>query len=339
MRSKKVITLLISLTLLVSIAIPGTLAFSDDQEAVNSRVTFTSGDRENPAPAPEEQKNRNDSTAPVNPETSTETENTCTCGSTDGTHTEGCPMYVAPEASGEPENTCTCGTTDGTHMEGCPLYAGQIESSEEVEIKYQVVGPENCGTLDSQSEHLPLPIIDDSVTAIGATPIAAEGFRFAGWYKDEACTQTVDASWVSDNKLIPGKTKNYGSAEVPVMGYEAATYYARFESETASLTISRQSSSEETNENQNFIFDVTGPNGYCKRIVINGSSSVTIKGLMAGEYTIKEVIGWSWRYRMDSSPKKITLQPAMSGKVDFSSTQNEQGWLSGDAYKKITFGD
>ena len=339
MRSKKVITLLISLTLLVSIAIPGTLAFSDDQEAGSSRVMFTSGDRETPASVSEEQKDRNDSTVPVNTENSTETENTCTCGSTDGSHTEGCPLYVAPEGSVEPEKTCTCGTTDGIHTEGCPLYAGQTESSEEVEIKYQVVGPENCGTLDSQSERLPLSIIGDSVTAIGASPIAAEGFRFAGWYKDEACTRPVDASWVSDNKLIPGKTKNYGSAEVPVMGYEAATYYARFESETASLTISRQSSSEETNENQNFIFDVTDPNGYCKRIVLSGSSSVTIKGLMAGEYTIKEVTGWSWRYRMDSSPKKITLQPAMSGKVDFSSTQNEQGWLSGDAYKKITFGD
>lgn len=337
MRSKKVITLLISLTLLVSIAIPGTLAFSDDQEAVSSRVTLTSENRETPAPAPKEQDDRNDSTAPMKSETSTETENTCTCGSTDGMHTEGCPLYAAPEGSVESEKTCTCGTTDGIHSEGCPLYAGQTESSEEVEIMYQVVGPESCGTLDSESERL--PIIGDSVAAIGATPSAAEGFKFVGWYRDEACTLPVDASWVSDNKLIPGKTKNYGTAEVPVMGYEAATYYARFENETASLTISRQSLSEETNENQNFIFDVTGPNGYRKRVVLSGSSSVTIKGLMAGEYTIKEVTDWSRCYRMDSNSKKITLQPAMSGTVDFSCTQNEQGWLSGYAYKKITFGD
>ena len=227
-----------------------------------------------------------------------------------------------------------------------------------MEIRYQVVGPENCGTLDIESERLPLPDIGtgsgsageslaaadlnpsgNSAAALGAAPTAAEGFRFVGWYKDEACTQPVDASWVSDNRLIPGKTKNYGTAEAPVMGYEAATYYARFENETASLTITMQSRSEETDENQSFLFDVTGPDGYSKRVVINGSSSVTIKGLIAGEYSIKEVTGCSCRYRPAGSPKKITLQPAQSGTVNFSSTPKEQVWLSGDAYKKITFGN
>ena len=229
-----------------------------------------------------------------------------------------------------------------------------------MEIWYQVVGPENCGTLDRESERLPLPGIGtgsgsagespsaasadlypggNSAAALGAEPTAAEGFRFVGWYKDEACTQPVDASWVSDNRLIPGKTKNYGTAEAPVMGYEAATYYARFENETASLTITMQSRSEETDENQSFLFDVTGPDGYSKRVVINGSSSVTIKGLIAGEYSIKEVTGCSCRYHPAGSPKKITLQPAQCGTVGFSSTPKEQVWLSGDAYKKITFGN
>ena len=322
------------------------------------------------------------------PEAPAEPEKTCTCGSTDGTHQEGCPLYTAPEAPAEPEKTCTCGSTDGTHQEdcplyvapaepdectcdpkpaegeahqkGCPLYVEQTQTLEEVEIWYQVVGPDNCGTLDIESERLPLPDIGtgsgsagespsaasadlypggNSAAALGAEPTAAEGFRFVGWYKDEACTQPVDASWVSDNKLIPGKTKNYGTAEAPVMGYEAATYYARFENETASLTITMKSWSEETDENQSFLFDVTGPDGYCKRVVINGSSSVTIKGLIAGEYSIKEVTGWSWRYRPVGSPKKITLQPAQSETVSFSSNQNEQEWLSGDAYKKSTFGN
>ena len=46
-----------------------------------------------------------------------ENEPTCTCGSVDGTHIEGCALYVAPQAP-----TCTCGSVDGTHIEGCPLY-------------------------------------------------------------------------------------------------------------------------------------------------------------------------------------------------------------------------
>lgn len=383
MRRKKVIALLISLTLLVGIAIPGTLAVSIDQETASGSVTLTSGEQENNASA--EETKPAESLKPS--ETETETNKTCTCGAAEGeAHKEGCPLYTAPEAPAEPGKTCTCGSTDGTHQEGCPLYVApaeqdectcdpkpgegeahqkgcplyveQTQTLEEVEIRYQVVGPENCGTLDIQSERLPLPDIGtgsgsageslagadlnpsgNSAAALGAAPTAAEGFRFVGWYKDEACTQPVDASWVSDNKLIPGKTKNYGTAEAPVMGYEAATYYARFENETASLTITMQSRSEETDENQSFLFDVTGPDGYSKRVVINGSSSVTIKGLIAGEYSIKEVTGWSCRYRPAGSPKKITLQPAQSGTVDFLSTPKEKVWLSGDAYKKITFGN
>lgn len=325
MRRKKVIALMISLTLLVGIAIPGTLAVSNDQETASGSVTLTSGEQENNASA------------------------------------EGTKPAESPKPSGtetEPNKTCTCGSTDGTHQKGCPLYVEQTQTLEEVEIRYQVVGPENCGTLDIESERLPLPEIGtgsagespsaasadlypggNSAAALGAEPTAAEGFRFVGWYKDEACTQPVDASWVSDNKLFPGKTKNYGTAEAPVMGYEAATYYARFENETASLTITMQSWSEETDENQSFLFDVTGPDGYSKRVVINGSSSVTIKGLIAGEYSIKEVTGCSCRYRPAGSPKKITLQPAQCGTVGFSSTPKEQVWLSGDAYKKITFGN
>ena len=413
MRRKKVIALLISLTLLVGIAIPSALAVSNDQETASGSVTLTSGEQENNAsaegtkpaesPKPSETEPEPEKTctcgaaegeahkegcplytapeAPAEPEKTctcgstdgthqkdcplytapeapAEPEKTCTCGSTDGTHKEGCPLYTAPEAPAEPEKTCTCGSTDGTHQKGCPLYVEQTEALEEVEIWYQVVGPENCGTLDRESERLPLPGIGtgsgsageslaaadlnpsgNSAAALGAKPTAAEGFRFVGWYKDEACTQPVDASWVSDNRLIPGKTKNYGTAEAPVMGYEAATYYARFENETASLTITMQSWSEETDENQSFLFDVTGPDGYSKRVVINGSSSVTIKGLIAGEYSIKEVTGCSCRYRPAGSPKKITLQPAQSGTVGFSSTPKEQVWLSGDAYKKITFGN
>ena len=346
MRRKKVITLLISLTLLVSIAIPGTLAVSNDQEAASGSVTLPSGEQENNASA----EGTKPAESPKPSETEQEPEKTCTCESTDGTHKEDCPLYTAPAE----QDKCTCDPKPAegeAHQKGCPLYVEQTEALEEVEILYRVVGPENCGTLDIESERLPLPSIGTesgsagespsaaSAEALGAVPTAAEGFRFVGWYKDEACTQPVDASWVSDNKLIPGKTKNYGTAEAPVMGYEAATYYARFENETASLTITMQSRSEETDENQSFLFDVTGPDGYSKRVVINGSSSVTIKGLIAGEYSIKEVTGWSCRYRPAGSPKKITLQPAQSGTVGFSSTPKEKVWLSGDAYKKITFGN
>ena len=383
MRSKKVIALLISLTLLVSSVLPGTLAVSIDQDAASSSVTLTSGKQENNAstegtkPAeslkPSETEPETNKTCTCGaaegeahkescplytaPEAPAEPNKTCTCGSTDGTHKEGCPLYTAPEAPAEPEKTCTCGSTDGTHQKGCPLYVEQTETLEEVEIRYQVVGPDNCGTLDRKSERLPLPGIGtrfgsagespstasadlypggNSAAALGAAPTAAEGFRFAGWYKDEACTQPVDASWVSDNRLIPENSKNYGTAEAPVMGYEAATYYARFENETADLTITR-SDVQDIDENQSFLFDVTGPDGYSKRVVINGNGSVTIKGLKIGAYTVTEVTGWSWRYKANSNSQNIDLKPAMSNTVNFTNTRSSIKWLNGNTYCKNEF--
>ena len=204
-----------------------------------------------------------------------------------------------------------------------------------VEIKYEVVGPTGCGTLDNYQE-TQLKVTSGAVE--GSTPTATDGFKFVGWYKDEECTQPVDADWVKDSKLTPDKTKNYGTDEASVMGYEAATYYAKFEYDVADLTITKQGC-ENIDENQSFIFDVTGPNGYRKRVVINGNGSVTIKGLKIGTYTITEVTNWSWRYTADKVSQNITLQPAQTNAVTFKNTRSNGKWLGGDAYRKNIFGN
>ena len=75
-----------------------------------------------------------------------------------------------------------------------------------------------------------------------------------------------------------------------------------FESDTADLIITKQN----MDEGQSSIFDVTGPDGYSKRIVINGSSSVTIKGLKSGTYTVTDVI--AWQHTAGSNSQSVTLQ-------------------------------
>ena len=204
-----------------------------------------------------------------------------------------------------------------------------------VEIKYEVVGPDGCGTLDNYQE-AQLKVTTGEVK--GSEPAANDGFRFVGWYKDEECTQPVDEEWVSGNKLTPGKTKNYGTAEDSVMGYEAATYYAKFEWDVADLTITKQGC-ENIDENQSFIFEVTGPNGYSNRVVINGNGSVIIKGLKVGEYTVTEVTSWSWRYNAEcGSVQTIVLNPLLdSNIVVFKNTRSHQKWLGGDAYTQNKF--
>lgn len=96
----------------------------------------------------------------------------------------------------------------------------------EVTINYVAVGPDgatNFGSVDPTTETLKVK----TGTAQGSTPTAGDGYKFVGWYKDEACTQPVDESWVnSDNKLTPQKTDGKNVA---------ATYYAKFEEKKAPI--------------------------------------------------------------------------------------------------------
>ena len=196
-----------------------------------------------------------------------------------------------------------------------------------VDIKYEVVGPEGCGTLDNYQESQ-LKVTTGVVK--GSTPTAADGFKFVGWYEDKACTQPVNAAWVAANKLAPQKSIPLGNG---VMGYEAATYYAKFEPDVADLTITK-SGAEDIDENQSFIFTVTGPNNFSAKVVIQGNDSVTIKGLKIGEYTVTEDIGWSWRYTPQENRKTITLSATEPNTVTFTNKRSKGKWLGGDAYKR-----
>lgn len=84
---------------------------------------------------------------------------------------------------------------------------------------------------------------------------------------------------------------------------------------------------------------MTGPNGYSKRVVVNGNGSVIIKGLKIGTYTVTEVTNWSWRYTADSSSQRIELKPAVTNAVTFVNTRSNHKWLGGDAYSKNIFGN
>lgn len=208
----------------------------------------------------------------------------------------------------------------------------------EIEIKYVAVGAD-MGTVTPASE----TVKAITGTASGSTPQAEDGYKFVGWYTDEACTEPVDKDWVdADNKLVPGKTENYGTDEKPIMGYEDATYYAKFEDDVAQLTITKQGAYS-GDENQSFVFKVTGPNGYSERVVICGNGSVTIKNLKPGTYTVAEE-GWSWRYTGNGSID-ATISARTPGSVTFTNVRQTEGshstdgwkWLGGDAYVNNPF--
>ena len=196
----------------------------------------------------------------------------------------------------------------------------------EVQINYVAVGPDGkqFGSVAPGSEKVKVL----TGTPGGSTPTANDGFRFVGWFKDADCKQPVDATWVANNKLTPGKTVKYGEKD----GYEAATYYAKFEPDVADLTISKQGC-EAIDENQSFIFTVTGeglpPAGL--KVVVTGNGSVTITGLKVGTtYTITEDTGWSWRYKPEANGQEHTMvADKTQNTVTFTNERTEPKWLNG----------
>ena len=100
---------------------------------------------------------------------------------------------------------------------------------------------------------------------------------------------------------------------------------------------------ETIDENQSFMFDVTDADGkLVTRVVIamgeNRSNSVTIKGLKAGTYTVKEVTEWSWRYEPQENDKSVTLSAEQNSyTVTFTNDREQNKWLGGDAYNQNKF--
>ena len=202
-----------------------------------------------------------------------------------------------------------------------------------VDIKYEVVGPDGCGTLDNYQNNT-VKVIDG--TPEGSTPTASAGFKFVGWYKDKDCTQPVDAAWIKNNKLTPQKTANLGN---DVKGYEAATYYAKFEYDLADLIISK-TGCEDIDENQSFLFKVEGE-GFSTTVAIKGNTSVKITELKVGTYTVTEITDWSWRYTNKDYVKSADITPTKPDDVytfNFANTRSITKWLGGDAYSKNVFG-
>lgn len=198
-------------------------------------------------------------------------------------------------------------------------------TEETVNINYVSVGPAgaaNFGSVDPVSE----TVMVESGPAVGSTPTPGTGFKFVGWFKDQACTQPVDATWIENNKIIPQKTTE---------AYEAATYYAKFDYAVADLTIKQVG--EIADENQTFIYVVTGgdlPQSGIK-VAVKGNSSVTIKNLKIGSYTVTEETNWNWRCGTTGGSQSITLQGAQTNEVSFTNNGSNSKWLSGNAYSVL----
>ena len=200
-----------------------------------------------------------------------------------------------------------------------------------VSLKYQVVGPDGCGTLSQMSQNVQAI----SGKANGSVPMAAEGFLFTGWYLDSACTVPVPESWVNsaDHKLTPVKT---GAV------WQDTTYYAKFIALETNLTIQVQGA-DDRDAMQTFLFQIVGKPGtetadVKLTVAITGNGSVTITQVPTGEYTITELESWAWRYDSTEAVREMNLQYSETGHtVVFAHNRDQGKWLDGNAVENNLF--
>ena len=274
MKSKKVIVLLISLTLLVSMTLPGRVVVYADQAADSGHRNLMPENEEKDT-SPEgagdpDSSGANQSEDPPEPSGANQSEDSPEPSgadqSGDSSGSSGATQSADPSQPEEPgntggQNTCTCGAAQGQeHKEGCPLYVAPDV------IPTEPAKSCNCGNEDgTHAENCPL-------------------------YE------------------APAEPEEEEEQE---------------ESDRASLTVSVGA------DNGNAVLNLTGPEGYCKRIVVQGSGSVTLSGLEAGEYTVSD----------GSASQSVTLEAGGSDRVEITVARSGHGWLTGEAYRKFNFGN
>lgn len=200
-------------------------------------------------------------------------------------------------------------------------------------VKYQIVGPDGCGTLSQSSENT---LAIEGILN-GSVPSAANGYRFVGWYTDAQCSVEVNSDWVerTTNKLVPQKS----SGEIWVDG---TTFYAKFEADNSELTIVKAGIGAK-DELQASIFRVQGVQGTRTEgidltVTVIGNNSVTVVELPLGNYTVTELTEWSWRYQTDEAVKEVIVSADKSvNTVTYHNHRVIANWLDGNAVSNNIF--
>ena len=108
-------------------------------------------------------------------------------------------------------------------------------------------------------------------------------------------------------------------------------------------------------ERQSTVYTITGTTSAGVaitpiKVVISGNTSVTIKSLPLGRYTVTEDTGWSWRYGVDTISAEKDTDEVINGNsvtfdltwenetVNYKNKRDKIYWLSGDSYCENNWG-
>ena len=172
----------------------------------------------------------------------------------------------------------------------------KITPKDNVVLQYVPVPGTNAGTVSLDAEGLN----PDTGVAAGSTATAQPGYRFDGWYADEACTQLLS----TDAAFVPEK---------PAGGWVDATYYAKFVEDTVVLTFIAEDNVDhvELVTPEGDVIAVTGNNSKEMKVTVNASKgpAVTVRGVAADGYVIKE---WTIDGREGALTTKENITTAIS---------------------------
>ena len=164
----------------------------------------------------------------------------------------------------------------------------------------------------------------------GSTATAKIGYRFDGWYLDEACTEQVGGKGtVTGGKLVP-TTRNLDATP------KVNVFYAKFVPVLGNITIERQNGTDdEGNGDRVFVYRITAADdpAFELYVSIKGSGSVTIKDMICREYTVEQQNKWSWRY--NDTSQKVTVSEGITSTVTFGGAPVNNKWLNGNS-ERIT---
>ena len=175
-----------------------------------------------------------------------------------------------------------------------------------------------------------IEVVNGTDPFIGSTATAKIGYRFDGWYLDEACTEQVGGKGtVTGGKLVP-TTRNLDA--IPKVN----VFYAKFVPVLGSMTIERRNgTADEGNGDRVFVYRITAADdpAFELYVSIKGSGSVIIKDMICREYTVEQQNKWSWRY--NDTSQKVTVSEGITSTVTFGGAPVNNKWLNGNS-ERIT---
>ncbi len=156
------------------------------------------------------------------------------------------------------------------------------------------------------------------------------GAIFAGWFKDEACTDPVTAT----DGVVDPVTGTF-KPNANIIKEDEVTFYAKFT--TASIVIER----ENGEPGQSFVYHVTNNKEGKDKVdfyltIVCGEDkkgSAIITEVPAGDYTITEIPDWSWRFK-DPVSQTVNVEAEadinyLEQTVTFTEDVDKPYWLSG----------